>query len=160
MHSHDHGHGHHHHHHDLKLADVNRALVIGIVLNIIFVVLEIAAGLWYNSLALLSDAGHNFSDVIALVIALGAFKLLSIQPNNNYTYGYRKTTIWAALLNAILLLVAVGAILWESFARWFNPVEVDGVTTAMVAGVGIIINGITAWLFVKDKDKDLNIKGG
>jgi cobalt-zinc-cadmium efflux system protein len=159
MHSHDHGHGHHHHHHDLKLADVNRALVIGIVLNIIFVVLEIAAGLWYNSLALLSDAGHNFSDVIALVIALGAFKLLSIQPNNNYTYGYRKTTIWAALLNAILLLVAVGAILWESFARWFNPVEVDGVTTAMVAGVGIIINGITAWLFVKDKDKDLNIKG-
>lgn len=156
---HDHGHGHHHHHHDLQLSDVNRALVIGIVLNIIFVVVEVIAGWWYNSLALLSDAGHNFSDVIALVVALAAFKLLSIKPNNQYTYGYRKTTIWAALFNAILLLVAVGAILWESVERALNPVDVDGVTTALVAGVGIIINGLTAWLFVKDKDKDLNIKG-
>jgi len=129
------------------------------VLNVVFVIIEVIAGFWYSSLALLSDAGHNFSDVIALVLALGAFKLLAIAPTKNYTYGYRKTTIWAALINAILLLVAVGMILWESLGRWFHPLEVDGMTTAIVAGVGVVINGITAWLFIKDKDKDLNIKG-
>lgn len=159
MHDHHHDHHGHHHHHEIQLSDVNKALIIGIVLNIIFVVIETGVGLWYNSLALLSDAGHNFSDVIALVIALGAFKLLAIQPNQNYTYGYRRTTILAALINAILLLVAVGAILWESIGRLLNPVAIDGVTTAIVAGIGILINGFTAWLFVKDKDKDLNIKG-
>jgi len=149
----------HHHHHELKLSEVSRALVIGIVLNVIFVLLETITGFWYDSLALLSDAGHNFSDVIALVMALAAFKLLSIQPTKEYTYGYRKTTIWAALINALLLMVAVGMILWKSVDRWVDPVEVDGVTTALIAGIGIIINGLTAWLFVKDKDKDLNIRG-
>ena len=154
------GHDHHdHHHHELKISEVSRALVIGIVLNVIFVLLETITGFWYNSLALLSDAGHNFSDVIALVMALTAFKLLSIQPTKEYTYGYRKTTIWAALINALLLMVAVGMILWKSVDRWMNPVEVEGVTTALIAGVGIIINGLTAWLFVKGKDKDLNIRG-
>jgi cobalt-zinc-cadmium efflux system protein len=154
------GHEHHdHHHHELKISDVSRALVFGIILNIIFVIVETITGFWYDSLALLSDAGHNFSDVIALVLALAAFKLLSIQPTKEYTYGYRKTTIWAALANAVLLLVAVGMILWASVDRWMHPVEVDGVTTALIAGVGIVINGLTAWLFVKDKDKDLNIKG-
>lgn len=154
------GHHHHdHHHHELKLSEVSRALVIGIVLNVIFVILEVITGVWYDSLALLSDAGHNFSDVIALVMALVAFKLLSIAPTKEYTYGYRKTTIWAALINALLLMVAVGMILWKSVDRWMDPVEVDGVTTALVAGIGIVINGLTAWLFVKDKDKDLNIRG-
>lgn len=154
------GHHHHdHHHHELKLSEVNRALVFGIVLNIIFVILEAITGFWFDSLALLSDAGHNFSDVIALVMALAAFKVLSIQPTKEYTYGYRKTTIWAALINALLLLVAVVMILWKSVDRWLSPVEVDGLTTALIAAVGIIINGLTAWLFVKDKDKDLNIKG-
>lgn len=148
-----------HHHHELKISEVSRALVIGIVLNVIFVVLETATGFWYDSLALLSDAGHNFSDVIALVMALTAFKLLSIKPTKEYTYGYRKTTIWAALINALLLMFAVGMILWKSIDRWINPVEVDGVTTALIAGIGIVINGLTAWLFVKDKDKDLNIRG-
>lgn len=154
-----HHHHHDHHHHELKISEINRALVFGIVLNIIFVLLEIIAGMWYNSLALLSDAGHNFSDVIALVMALVAFKLLSIAPTKEYTYGYRKTTIWAALINALLLLFAVGAIFWKSIDRWMNPVEVDGMTTVLVASVGIVINGLTAWLFVKDKDKDLNIRG-
>jgi len=154
------GHDHHdHHHHELKLSEVSRAFVIGIVLNVIFVLLEAATGFWYDSLALLSDAGHNFSDVIALVMALAAFKLLSIKPTKEYTYGYRKTTIWAALINALLLMGAVGMILWKSVDRWMNPVEVDGVTTAFIAGIGIIINGLTAWLFVKGKDKDLNIRG-
>lgn len=154
------GHHHdHHHHHELQLSDVNKALILGIVLNVIFVVIETIAGLWYDSLALLSDAGHNFSDVIALVMALVAFKLLSMKPNKNYTYGYRKATILAALINAILLLVAVGMILWKSFDRWLHPVAIDGVTTAIIASIGIVINGCTAWLFVKDKDKDLNLKG-
>ncbi len=154
-----HAHDHHHHHHELHFEDVNKALILGIILNVVFVIIETLAGLWYQSLALLSDAGHNFSDVIALVIALAAFKLLAIPPNQKYTYGYRKTTIWAALLNAALLLVAVGMILLESVDRWFHPVATDGPTTAIIAGIGIVINGLTAWLFVKDKDKDLNIKG-
>lgn len=148
-----------HQHEHLTLSTVNRAFIIGIGLNVIFVIIEVLAGFWYDSLALLSDAGHNFSDVIALVIALLAFKLLAIAPNQNYTYGYRRTTILAALANAVLLLVAVGMILWESVERLQNPVEVDGYTTAIVAGIGILINGFTAWLFLKDKEKDLNIKG-
>lgn len=148
-----------HNHEHLTLSTVNRAFIIGIVLNIIFVVIEVLAGFWYDSLALLSDAGHNFSDVIALVIALMAFKLLDIAPNKHYTYGYRRTTILAALANALLLLVAVGMILWESIARFQDPVIVDGTTTAIVAGIGILINGFTAWLFLKDKDKDLNVRG-
>lgn len=156
------GHDHncqHQHHHDLHISNVSKALIVGIVLNIIFVVIEVVAGFLYNSLALLSDAGHNFSDVIALVMALAAFKLLAIAPSLEYTYGYRKTTVWAALINAVLLLIAVGMIFWESIDRWMHPVAIDGLTTALVAGVGIVINGLTAWLFVKDKDKDLNIKG-
>lgn len=151
--------GHHHHHHEIKKEDISKALIIGIILNLVFVVAELIAGFFYGSLALLSDAGHNFSDVISLVMALGAFKLLSIAPNRNYTYGYRKTTIWAALLNALILLLAVGMIGWESIDRWANPIVIDGKIAAAVAGLGIIINGFTAWLFVKDKDKDLNIKG-
>ena len=156
---HNHSHHHHHHDHSFKASDINSALIIGIVLNVVFVAIETAAGIWYDSLALLSDAGHNFSDVITLVMALVAYKLLAIPPNQKFTYGYRKTTIWAALLNAVLLFIAVGMIFWESIDRWLNPVVIDGKTTAIVASIGIVINGITAWLFVKDKDKDLNIKG-
>lgn len=153
-----HSHCNHNHQH-LTLSTINRAFIVGIVLNILFVIVEVLAGVWYNSLALLSDAGHNFSDVIALVIALLAFKLLAVSPNHNYTYGYRRTTILAALINAVLLLVAVGVITWESIIRFHNPVVVDGSTTVMVAGIGILINGFTAWLFLKDKEKDLNVKG-
>lgn len=158
-HNHSHHHHHHHHDHDLKASDVNAALILGIILNVIFVAIETIVGLSYDSLALLSDAGHNFSDVITLVMALVAFKLLAIPPNKKLTYGYRKTTIWAAIFNAVLLFVAVGIIFWESIHRLFNPVIIDGKTTAIVAAIGIVINGVTAWLFVKDKDKDLNIKG-
>ncbi len=152
--------GHHHDHHTHGTVDtINRALVLGIVLNVFFVIVEIIAGVWYDSLALLSDAGHNLSDVLALLMALIAFKLLAIAPSERYTYGYRKTTILAALTNAILLLIAIGIILWESIERIQHPVEVAGSTTALVAGIGIAVNGFTAWLFVSDKDKDLNLKG-
>ena len=149
----------HHHHHSVKLSQVNRFLVIGIVLNLLFVILEVIGGLYYDSLALLSDAGHNFSDVIALVIALASFKLLNIPPNQSFTYGYRKTTVWAALANAILLFIAIGMILLESFHRWQHPVEIDGLITAGIAGVGILINGFTTLLFAKNKEDDLNVKG-
>lgn len=148
-----------HNHEHFTISTINRAFIIGIGLNILFVIIEVLAGFWYDSLALLSDAGHNFSDVIALVVALLAFKLLDIRPTKHYTYGYRKTTILAALGNAILLLVAIVMILWESVVRFQEPVVVDGSTTALVAGIGILINGFTAWLFLKDKDKDLNIRG-
>lgn len=154
-----HHHDHHHHHAHGTIDTINRALILGILLNVFFVIVEVFAGVWYDSLALLSDAGHNFSDVLALLMALVAFKLLAIQPSKKYTYGYRKTTILAALINAILLLIAVGVILWESIERIQRPVMVVGSTTALVAGIGILVNGFTAWLFVQDKDKDLNIKG-
>lgn len=154
------GHHHDHHHHTQGAVDtINRALVLGIVLNVFFVIVEVVAGIWYDSLALLSDAGHNFSDVLALLMALVAFKLLAIAPSNKYTYGYRKTTILAALANAVLLLVAVGIIAWKSIERIQHPIVVLGSTTALVAGIGILINGFTAWLFVKDKERDLNLKG-
>ena len=151
--------GHHHHHHEIRQQDMGKTLILGIVLNLGFVVVELVAGLYYGSLALMSDAGHNFSDVIALLMALVAFKLLSIAPNKQYTYGYRKTTIWAALFNALILLFAVAMIGWESLQRWSNPMVIDGKVSAIVAGIGIFVNGFTAWLFVHDKDKDINIKG-
>ena len=152
--------GHHHDHGaDLSRDSLDRTFIIGIVINLLFVVVEVVAGWQYDSLALLSDAGHNFSDVLALLMALVAFKLLSIAPSSNYTYGYRRTTILAALANAILLLVAVGIIFWESIERIQQPSMVDGTVTAVVAGLGILVNGFTAWLFVKDKDQDLNVEG-
>lgn len=152
-------HDHSHQHHEIKRTDLNRALYLGILLNVIFVIIETGAGFWLNSLSLLSDAGHNFGDVISLVLALLAFKLLEVKPNKQYTYGLRKTTIIASLTNALLLMVAVGAILFKSFDRFFNPVEISGEYTALVAGVGILINGFTAWLFFRGKEHDLNIKG-
>jgi cobalt-zinc-cadmium efflux system protein len=154
-----HHHHHHHHHHEIRSEDLGKSLVFGIVLNLLFVAVELIAGLHYGSLALLSDAGHNFSDVIALLLALVALKLLSVAPNKQYTYGYRKTTIWAAFFNALILFFAVGMIGWESLSRWSNPLVIDGKVSAVVAALGVLINGFTAWLFVQGKDKDINIKG-
>ncbi|MCP4443049.1 MAG: cation transporter [Aureispira sp.] len=158
-HDHHHHHGHDHHHHAIELSHVGKALILGIILNLIFVGIEVLAGFYYNSLGLLSDAGHNLSDVAGLLIALLAFKLMQVHPTSHYTYGYKKTTVLAAFVNALILFVAVGVILWESIERFQNPVEVGGLQTAIVAGIGIVINTATALLFLKDKDKDLNIKG-
>jgi len=153
---HDHDHSHHH----LPVAStLNRAFLIGITLNVIFVVIEFVAGLFTDSLALISDAGHNLSDVSSLFLALWAFRLIKVKATETYTYGYRKATVLVSLLNAVILLIAVGGIGFESFHRFFSPRPVEGMTMAWVAGVGIIINSFTAFLFFKDKDKDLNIKG-
>lgn len=150
---------HHDHTHDYDLTTVNRALILGILLNIIFVVVEAGAGFWQNSLALLSDAGHNLSDVASLALALLAFRLARVKPNRSFTYGYRKTTILVALLNALILLLAIGAIGFEAVQRLLHPQPLEGGVMAIVAGIGILVNGFTAFLFVKDRHKDLNIKG-
>ena len=154
--SHEHS---HQHSHAINAESLNKAFIIGIVLNLAFVVIEFAAGFWFDSLALLSDAGHNLSDVVSLVLALLAFRLAKVKANERYTYGYKKSTILVSLLNAVILLVAVGAIVIESIHKLNNPGVVPGVAIALVACVGVLINAFTAFLFMKDKEKDLNVKG-
>lgn len=154
--SHEHS---HQHSHAINAESLNKAFIIGIVLNLAFVVIEFAAGFWFDSLALLSDAGHNLSDVVSLVLALLAFRLAKVKANERYTYGYKKSTILVSLLNAVILLVAVGAIVIESIHKLNNPAVVPGGAIAWVAGVGVLINTFTAFLFMKDKEKDLNVKG-
>lgn len=156
---HEHHHHHHHHDHTTVITSLNKSFLIGIGLNIAFVIAEFSIGIYYNSLGLISDAGHNLSDVASLILAMLAFRLAQIAPNGRYTYGYKKSTVLVSLLNAIILLIAVGIILGESLGKLFNPQPVEGVPIAWTAGVGVFINGITAWLFMKDKDKDLNVKG-
>ena len=154
-----HNHKHHVHQHTHNIESINSALVIGIILNTLFVVIEAIAGFYYDSLALLSDAGHNLSDVISLILALLAFRLVQMKPTSKYTYGYKKSSILVSLLNAIILLVAVGMILSESIVKIRHPEPIDGNAIAWVAGVGIIINAFTAFLLFRQKGSDLNIKG-
>lgn len=155
----EHHHEHHHDHHHSEITSLNKAFIIGITLNLLFVVAEFLAGFWYNSLGLLSDAGHNLGDVASLVLAMLAFRLAKVHPTSSYTYGYKKSTVLVSLLNAVILLVAVGIIIAESVGKLLHPQPVEGDAIAWVAGIGVVINGITAWLFMKDKDKDLNVKG-
>src|SRR5579871_773480 len=160
-HGHDHGHSHgfgHHHHHQVNLKEVNRAFVIGIVLNFLFVIIEVFVGLYIHSLSLLSDAGHNLADVASLAMALIAFRLLKVKPTEKYTYGYKKTTILVALLNAAILLLSLGAIGYEAIHRLIHPEPLPGRTIALVAGIGIVINTVTALLFLRERKNDLNIR--
>lgn len=157
-HSHSEGHSHHDHHHH-EISSLNKAFIIGISLNLGFVLAEFIAGFWFNSLGLLSDAGHNLSDVASLILAMLAFRLAKVTPTSKYTYGLKKSTVLVSLLNAVILLIAVGIIIRESIEKFFNPQPVEGAAIAWVAGIGVVINGITAWLFMKDKDRDLNVKG-
>lgn len=147
-----------HHINDNTVA-LNRAFIIGIVINLVYVVVEVAAGIYYNSLSLISDAGHNLSDVAALGLAMLAFRLAKRKANEKFTYGYKKSTILVSLINSVILFVAIGGILWESINRVFNPVVVDGQAISIVAGVGIVVNTVSALLFFKNKEHDLNIKG-
>lgn len=150
---------HHHHDHSPEITSLNKAFIIGILLNAAFVATEFAAGFWYNSLGLLSDAGHNLGDVASLVLAMLAFRLAKVHPTSSYTYGYKKSTVLVSLLNAVILLIAVGVIVAESFQKLMHPHPVEGEAIAWVAGIGVMINAVTAWLFMKDKEKDLNVKG-
>lgn len=153
-----HSHTHHHHEHAITLTHVNSAFVIGITLNFLFVIIEVVAGLYIHSLSLLSDAGHNLADVGALALSLLAFRLMKVKSTKQFTYGYRKTSILVALFNAMVLLLSIGAIVYEAAHRFLNPEPVQGTTIAIIAGIGIIINGSTALLFMRNKEKDMNVK--
>ena len=150
---------HEHHHHDHTVTSLNKAFIWGIALNVGFVVVEFAVGLCYGSMGLLSDAGHNLSDVASLLLAMLAFRLAQARATPKYTYGYKKSTVLISLLNSVILLIAVGVIVAESIGRMLHPEPVVGGAIAWTAGVGVAINGFTAWLFMKDKDRDLNVKG-
>ena len=150
---------HEHHHHDHTVTSLNKAFIWGIALNVGFVVVEFAVGLCYGSMGLLSDAGHNLSDVASLLLAMLAFRLAQARATPKYTYGYKKSTVLISLLNSVILLIAVGVIVAESIGRMLHPEPVVGGAIAWTAGVGVAINGFTVWLFMKDKDRDLNVKG-
>lgn len=142
-----------------KLQSLNTIFVVCIAVNLLFVVIEAGIGFFANSLSLLSDAGHNLSDVFSLLLVLIAFRLAKIHPNANYTFGYKKSTVLISLLNAIILLVAVVLIVVESIYKFQNPTSVDGSTISWTAGIGIIINGLTAVMLMRSQKTDLNVRG-
>ena len=150
---------HENHQHSHIPKNFGRAFVIGIVLNIIFIIAEIIYGLKVNSLALLSDAGHNVSDVFALGLAFVGVILAKSKPSDRFTYGLESASIVIALTNAVSLLVVVGGIAWEAVKRFNNTDVTDGSTVIMVAILGVVVNGITAMLFMSGKKNDLNIRG-
>jgi cobalt-zinc-cadmium efflux system protein len=156
---HDHGHEHAGlgHHHAPQTFD--RAFAIGTLLNVGFVVVEFSYGFLANSLALIADASHNLSDVAGLLIAWGSMVLARRIPTARYTYGMRGTTILAALTNAVLLLIVTGAVAWSALLRLFSPEPVASGTIMVVAAIGIVINGFTAWLFARGSQSDLNVRG-
>ncbi|MEZ5693882.1 MAG: cation diffusion facilitator family transporter [Altererythrobacter sp.] len=156
-HSHSHAHGGHGHSH--APADFGSAFLIGIVLNTAFVVVEAVYGYISGSMALVADAGHNLSDVLCLLLAWGASVAAKRPPNARFTYGYKSSTILAAIANAALLMVAIGAILFETMHRFIEPAPVEGMTMVIVAGIGIAINTGTALLFMRGRHDDLNIRG-
>ena len=148
---------HHHHHH--AAPDYSRAFAVGVALNIIFVVIEVVYGVIADSLALITDAGHNLSDVLGLLLAWGATYLAKKKPSRRRTYGYSRATILASMFSGLLLLAAIAVISWEAINRFFTPSEPVGQTIMIVAGIGVVINSVTAWFFVSGKDHDLNIRG-
>jgi len=153
--AHDHDHSGHMH----EPPSHNAAFAIGVILNLGFVVVEVLYGLAAHSLALISDAGHNLSDVFCLLLAWGAMHLTRSAPTKRRTYGWRRSSILAALINAVILLVVVGGITVEAIRRLGNPPEVAGGTVMAVAAVGIVINTMTALLFMSGRKRDLNLKG-
>ena len=158
-HPHDHSHADGHAGHSHAPDNFGFAFAAGVTLNTVFVVAELVFGYAANSLALISDAVHNFSDVIALLLAWGAAWLARKQPTEQHTYGYRRASILAALINAGLLLIAVGGIAVEAVNRIQAPAEVAGWTVVLVAALGIVVNGATALLFMRGRHGDLNIRG-
>lgn len=151
-HSHDHAQGH-------VPANFDRAFAIGVLLNSAFVLIEAGFGLWSGSMALIADAGHNLSDVLSLLIAWAASWMGRKPASSRFTYGYKSSSILAALANAGLLLIAIGAILFETIDRLFDPAPVEGWTMVIVAGVGIVVNTATALMFMRGRKHDLNIRG-
>jgi cobalt-zinc-cadmium efflux system protein len=149
----------HDHRHHGNAPNYNKAFALGVALNLGYIIVEVVAGLTVHSLALLADAGHNISDVLSLLLAWGASYLSQAAPTKRHTYGLRGSSILASLANAIILLIAIGAIAWESIRRFGEPISVPGNTVMLVAAIGVLINGATALLFMKGREHDLNIKG-
>ena len=154
-----HEHGHHHHHHSHAIERLSTIYIVAVALNLLFVIVEAVAGFIGNSLGLLSDAGHNLSDVFSLLLAMIALKLASSHATKRFTYGHRKASVLISLLNAIILLVAVGAIIVESIEKFFTPTEVNGTLIIWTATVGIVINGVTAWVLSRQNQHDINTRG-
>lgn len=148
----------HNHDHSPKIENLNSAFFIGIALNLAYVFIQVIIGLKINSLSLLSDAGHNFLDVGGLALSLLALKLAKTKATEKYTYGYKKASIIISLLNAVILLISIGAIGYEAIFRFQNPEPIPGKIIAIIAVIGIVINGGSALLFFRQKDKDINVK--
>ena len=155
-----HHHGHHagHHHHHVDPGQMGTIYIVAIVINLLFVAAETVAGLIGHSMSLLSDAGHNLSDVFCLLLAMVALKLSHTHATKRFTYGYRKSSILISLLNAIILFVAVGGIVVESIHKFSHPVPVNGLLVTWTAAVAIVVNGFTAWMLSR-KQHDINTRG-
>lgn len=147
------------HEHGHAPTSLNGVFLISIALNLLFVMVEAGVGFYQNSLGLLSDAGHNLSDVFSLLLALVAFRLSKVHATRTFTYGYKKSTVLISLFNALILLVAVGAIVVESVHKLRTPSPISGEAVSITAGVGIVVNGLTAWLLMKNQHGDLNVRG-
>ena len=160
VHAHEHGHhhGHGHHGHSHAPASFGRAFAIGIALNIAYVIGEASWGVMANSLALISDAGHNLGDVLALALAWMAARMSKRAPSARYTYGLRGSSILAALSNGVLLLVVTGGIAWAAILRLLHPEPSAGVTVMVVAALGVVVNGFTAWMFASGRKGDVNVR--
>jgi cobalt-zinc-cadmium efflux system protein len=146
-------------HHDHGTVNYNRAFLAGVLLNVAFIVVEVVYGVLADSLALLTDAGHNLSDVLGLLLAWGAATLARRKPSIHRTYGFSRATIIASLFSGLLLMGAVGAIAWEAASRFVEPAVPVGQTIVVVAAIGVVINALTAMFFLRGKDSDLNIRG-
>jgi cobalt-zinc-cadmium efflux system protein len=153
------GHDHHHHGHDHAPQNFGRAFAIATVLNVVLVAAQVVYGLLTNSLALLADAGHNAGDVVGLIMAWVAFAVADWRPSNRFTYRLRAASILSAFVNGLILLVAVGAIGWEAIQRLMQPEPVASVTVMVVAGVAVVVNGLSAWLLARGSENDLNMRG-
>jgi len=151
---HSHGHGH-----SPAVNDFGWAFAVGTALNIGIVVLQAVYGILANSVALIADAGHNLGDVFGLLLAWGASELVKRPPSPRFTYGMGASSILAAIANGVFLLVATGAIAWEAIQRLSTPESVAGKTVMIVAAIGILANGFTAWLFMSGRETDINIRG-
>jgi cobalt-zinc-cadmium efflux system protein len=145
--------------HDDAPMDFGRAFAIAASLNITLVVAQVVFGVLANSVALIADAGHNLGDVLGLLLAWGAHGMARWQPTKRYTYGFRSASILAALFNGIVLMVATGAIGWEALRRLAGTSDVGGVTVMIVAAIGIVVNGVSAWLLMAGRKGDLNVRG-
>jgi cobalt-zinc-cadmium efflux system protein len=155
---HSHGHGHHHHHHTPAVGH-GRAFALAVALNLVIVVTQTVYGVIAHSTALLADAGHNLSDVLGLLLAWGAAWLTARRPSGRYTFGFGNSSILASLANAALLLIACGAIMAQAIGRLVSPAPVAGLDVFIVATIGMVVNGFSAWLFMRGQKDDINIRG-